>query len=337
MAIPTKITALDVVNAGEFGQLYFSFTEDGTVETNLRIGMLVCCPTTAVQALITEISKTPDGININSYTRVNNVPKFCYIKIDSRMYIRTDCIYVQQLTFQHVVYKTGMRIYLAAPHAAGRISLEESVGVIEKIFQYSNMSGEVFFKLQTSQGYRITMCSELYDAIQVQPDEDISLLASQINTVGVGTRVHDFKLDKTGIVLAVLYFKITPFTPMGYIIRTDDDTILTIDYRDRVLPVEPTVENINVLQSYHALAAKSTDIFLHQGMALKTVDDQLVCIARAASHEYPNQYYKSTPICAYLAFNESISWRDYGFTCEPSTAETLTCSRTGKVTSTDFE
>ena len=313
-----KITPTQVIEAEEFGALYFSVV-DGTVRTILRSGMMICHQSPRdgyiTQSMIVKITEFPDGIAINSYTEINGAPKFCYVEINSRMYIRTDCTYVPQLKRQNVVYKIGMRVYLAAQHAVGTLSLEESVGVIEKIFQYVDMGRTVFFKLRTSQGYRIAVHSEFYCAIHLQEDENVSILAAQINTVGVGARVRLSKHDKNAVVLAVLYFKVTSSTPAGYIVRTDDGSILTVDYRDRILPVEPAVENVNVLRSYHALAAEKTDIFLHHGVELKHVNDDLVSVVHAVRHEFTDHNYGLTPVNAYLRLDESIPWKDYGFIC----------------------
>lgn len=324
MSAPARINALEVLKAGEFGKLYFNIDENYSVETKLRLGVALCYE--GEMSVITEIIKLGPDVVIRVYRLENNVIHSNCVKIIPRMYIRTDFRYFSRVTHQGRLYALGTRVYLAAQHAAGNYSLKQADGVIEKIFSYEGIAS-IFLCLQT----RVISARELYGAIQLNANDHIELLASQINAVGVGTRVH------AGVVVGILYFKVTPFIPMGYIIRKDDGTIFTADYRDRILPVEMNTQNINMLKSYHELSKAENEIFLHQGMALKKVQDNLVEIVRAASHQYAKLCFNSSPVNGYLAFDESISWSEYGFTCEPSESQTVVCCLTGKVTVTDFE
>lgn len=339
MAGEKIITVEAVIKAGDFGRLYFTIKADGTLTTSLFPSALICSDD--ITAVIVDISRMSTGLIIRCMKIENDRGIIFNLALRENMYVKTSATSHKSMKMTNVIYCLDEYVYLPSPHFCGQ-PLAECHGRIAKIFSYPELP-KIFLLLKKEHSSRVVICHETYRAIQLQPDENISYLAAQLGSVSVGMSVYITKQKKIGVVLAVLYADRIQQVPLGYIIRTDDNQILEVDFLDRVIPVNPVLSNHYILRSYHTLFEETgnNEIFLHDGMALKTLmrtDEQhLVRTVRGTSHNF-----NSIPglnlslIYAYLMFDESIDWRKYGFTCEPRENKVVTCSRTGEVTSTDF-
>ena len=340
MADPKVITAAKVIEAGNFGRLYFTIKEDGTITTSLFRSVLICSD--EITAVIIDISKVDTGLIIKCMMVDDIKPIIFPLALCENMYVKTDCITYKSMKMANVVYRVGERIYLPVAHFGGQ-PLTECHGTIVKIFSYSELP-KIFLLLQTEHSSRVLISQEIYRAIQLQPEENVSDLVAQLGSVSIGMSVYITQQKKIGTVLAILYIDRVSEVPLGYIVRTDDEKILEIDFRDRVIPVDPVPSNYYVLRSYNTLSEETDDnkIFLHAGMALKTLiqteEQHLVRTVRGTVHNFNSTPGLALrPIYAYLMFDESINWRDYGFICESRESKIVTCWKTNKVTSTDFE
>lgn len=329
------ITAEAVRDAGEFGKMYFRVKENGTVTTILKVGYQLCFQLTEqdqlVKAIITKIIYDNEGLKIGIYTKIDNADILSYLSINQYFHVRTFTKDFNNACLHGVYYCKGARIYAVAAHRVKLLSLEESVGIITKIFRCEGFD-QLLFKLYNSKGFRVINAAQMYGAIQLTPSE----IPEQFMPVGIGARVRVLNLNKTGTVLGILFFRKSSSVPRAYILRSEDE-ILVVDFRDKVIADESPDQNI--FESYHQRekSANEENTFLHATVALKTIEKtdeiHLVSIVREALHNFTG----NNPVCGYFSFNESIAWSDYGFKCQPGENKRIVCSRTNMITLTDFE
>ena len=328
----------EAIENEQFFSLYFKRAPRNRVTTTLIPGTLIVVENPNGLENMIVVTVRPNPLVIQVYNITKNALEIFHPA--PNMYIRTFRKTYSSVNFFGRNVDVGDHIMVVIPTVARLLNIDHCHGTVTEIFSYAGID-MVFVLAMTPCGYRVWIQPFMRNFVRLLAIDRPSQLLEDMLSVTLGTRVQNDRGD-TGTVAMILYQESSNIP--HYMIISSGRMIFNF-FHDRVLPVSSpgNIVRNNALTYLCALQQRSSECFLHRGVALRTVtswnDRSIVALERGHNH-YLNRLQNDDPshaIRGFFIFSLNLTWSKFGFIIKPREKKEVKCSLTGKITTYDYE